>query len=146
MNFDPSFMALDKMHAWELYSANVMAELRQSRDEGRDVEQYEKLAEAIAGLDATPVREALADIFYKAVMEAPIREGYPYVEPSDLEGIRAARPADRLAWMKPEKNEALSRKFLGAWMGRVCGCLLGKPVEGWRTPDLHKLLKETVIK
>ena len=143
MNFDSSLMALDAMHAWELYSANVKAELRQCKDEGRDVEKYEKLAEAIAELDATPIREELANIFYKAIMEAPIKPDYPYAEPSDLEGIRAARPADRTEWEKPEKTDALSRKFRGAWLGRVCGCLLGKPVEGWRTPDLHKLLRET---
>ncbi len=143
MNFDPSFLSLDKMPAWELYSANVMAEMRQCCDEGRDVEKYRKLAEAISEMEPTPIREELAHIFYKAVMEAPIKADYPYIEPSDLEGIRAARPADRMEWTRPEKDEALSRKFLGAWLGRVCGCLLGKPVEGWRTPDLHKLLKET---
>ena len=141
MNFDPSFMSLDTMHAWELYSSNMKTEMRQCRDEGRDVEQYEKLAQAIDEMKPTPVREELANIFYRAVMEAPIRADYPYVEPSDLEGIMAARPADRMAWKKPEKDEALLAHIRGAWLGRICGCLLGKPVEGWRTPELHKLLK-----
>jgi ADP-ribosylglycohydrolase len=141
MNFDPSLMDLEGMHAWELYSANLRTELRQCRDEGRDVAQYEKLAEAISEMNATPLREELANLFYRAVTEAPIRADYPYVEPSDLEGIRAARPEERRQWKKPEKDELLAAKLRGAWLGRICGCLLGKPVEGWRTPELHKLLK-----
>ncbi len=141
MNFDASLLSTATMSDYELYSKTVDTELRQCRDEGRDIEKYVKLAEALMEMEPTPIREELAHIFFKAVMECPIREDYPYVEPSDLEGIRAARPADRMEWAKPEKNEALSRKFRGAWLGRVCGCLLGKPVEGWRTPDLHKLLK-----
>lgn len=143
MNFDSSLLSPEKMADWELYSAVIKIEMRQCRDEGKDVAKYEKLAEAIAEMERTPVREEFANILYKALMDAPIRAGYPYMEPSDLEGIRAARPADRKEWSKPEKDEALRRKFLGAWLGRVCGCLLGKPVEGWRTPDLHKLLKDT---
>ena len=143
MNFDSSFLSPEKMADWELYSAAINIEMRQCRDEGKDVAQYEKLAEVIAEMERTPVREELANVLYKALMDAPIKADYPYVEPSDLEGIRAARPADRMEWAKPEKNDALRRKFLGAWLGRICGCLLGKPVEGWRTPDLHKLLRET---
>ncbi len=141
MNFDPSWMKLKEMHAWELYSACMETEMRQCRDEGRDVEQYAKLAEAISEMKPTAVREELANVFYRAVMEAPILEGYGYVEPSDLEGIRAARPSERMAWEKPEKDEKLLAHIRGAWLGRICGCLLGKPVEGWRTPELHQLLK-----
>lgn len=143
MNFDPSLMSLDSMHAWELYSANLKTEMRQCRDEGRDVAQYEKLAQAIGEMKPTAVREELANVFYRAVMEAPIRADYPYVEPSDIEGIMAARPADRKQWAKPEKDDALLAHIRGAWLGRICGCLLGKPVEGWRTPELHKLLKDS---
>jgi len=141
MNFDPSLMSLETMPAWELYSACLNTEMRQCRDEGRDVEQYAKLAEAIAEMKPTPIREELANTFYKAVMDAPIRADYPYSEPSDLEGIRAARPAERMTWNAPAKDEALRKKLRGAWLGRICGCLLGKPVEGWRTPELHQLLK-----
>lgn len=41
----------------------------------------------------------------------------------------------------PAKDNALFNKIYGAWLGRVCGCLLGKPVEGLQTPTLTKLLK-----
>ena len=143
MNFDSSFLSPEKMDNWELYSAAIKIEMRQCRDEGKDIAKYEKLAEAIAEMERTPIREEFADILYKALMDAPIRADYPYIEPSDLTEIRAARPADRMEWAKPDKDEALVRKIRGAWLGRICGCLLGKPVEGWHTPDIHKLLKDT---
>ena len=141
MNFDPSLMSLNAMDNWELYSSCLDIEMRQCRDEGRDVAQYEKLAQVISEMKRTPVREELANTLYKALMDAPIRADFPYSEPSDLEGIRAARPADRMTWNAPEKDDALRRKIRGAWLGRICGCLLGKPVECWRTPDINRLLE-----
>ena len=143
MNFDPSLMSLSTMDNWELYSSCLDIEMRQCRDEGRDIAQYEKLAQAISEMKRSPVREELANILYKALMDAPLRADFPYVEPSDLEGIRAARPADRKAWDAPAKDELLRKKIRGAWLGRICGCLLGKPVECWRTPDINKLLEAT---
>ena len=60
MNFDSSFLSPEKMDNWELYSAALNIEMRQCRDEGKDVAQYEKLAEVIAEMERTPVREELA--------------------------------------------------------------------------------------
>lgn len=37
----------------------------------------------------------------------------------------------------------LDKKIHGAWMGRICGCLLGKTVEGIKTDELLPFLKET---
>ncbi|MBQ1986373.1 MAG: ADP-ribosylglycohydrolase family protein, partial [Clostridia bacterium] len=37
----------------------------------------------------------------------------------------------------------LEDKIHGAWMGRICGCMLGKTVEGIRTDELIPFLKET---
>ena len=141
MNFDPRWLNLESMHNWEKYSSAIATEMRQAADEGKDVEEYCALAEAIAGLKESPVKEELADVFFKAILNAPIRADYPYTEPDSLEEIFAARPAERRVWTAPEKNDQLAAKVRGAWLGRICGCLLGKPVEGWRTPNLHKLLK-----
>lgn len=45
----------------------------------------------------------------------------------------------------PKKNAItnLESKIHGAWMGRICGCMLGKTVEGIRTNELIPFLKET---
>jgi len=72
----------------------------------------------------------------------PTVENYPWQEPSDLPEIQALRSE------QPEKKplpdaDILEDKMLGAWLGRICGCLLGKPIEGIRTNELWPLLKET---
>ena len=141
MTRDFSLMDFDRMHMWELYSARIITEYMQTLDEGKDVQQYESLARAISALDATPIREELADVFYRAMADAPLRAGFPYEEPSDLPSIRAARPKDILSWQAPAKDDLLFRRLRGAWLGRVCGCLLGKPVEGWKSPDIDRLLR-----
>ena len=143
MNFEPKYLNLTAMHDWELYSKSLDTELRQCLDEGRDVAQYEDLCKAIAALPMGEVREELAHVFFKAMTDAPMRADYPYEEPDDLPAIRAARPAGRQAFFAPAHDGRLEDRLRGAWLGRICGCLLGKPVEGMRTPDMHELLRNS---
>ena len=84
----------------------------------------------------------MADVIFDLVQNAGQREGYPYVEPSDLEGIRSLRKPYEFDENMPDRD-ALKEKIHGAWLGRICGCLLGKTVEGIKTHELHPLLKET---
>ena len=129
-------------HDWEIYGENLKTEFQQCLEEGKDVEKYRALVEAADALPhRSPERERVADELFELFLNAPERPDYPYVEPSDYEGILAARPADRRAYQAPQKDDALRDKLAGAWLGRICGCLLGKPVEGMRTPDLEKLGK-----
>lgn len=65
-----------------------------------------------------------------------------YEEPSDLEGIRGARsqavslPAFYLA------EDEIRQKIYGAWLGRVAGCILGKPFEvGFTQKQIRSYLK-----
>ncbi|MBR3504340.1 MAG: ADP-ribosylglycohydrolase family protein [Clostridia bacterium] len=143
MNFDAKNLDFGAMHDWELYSKSLDTELRQCLDEGRDVAQYADLCAAIRALPLGEAREELAHVFFKIMMDAPRRADYPYEEPDDLIAIRAARPAEREAFAPPAHDGRLEDKIRGAWLGRICGCLLGKPVEGMRTPDLHELLRRS---
>ena len=143
MNFDAKYLDQSSMHHWELYSSALGTELRQCLDEGRDVACYEALQKAISDLPAGEVKEELANVFFGAMLNAPMRADYPYVEPDDLKDIQAARPSGRKAFEAPARDERLKDKVHGAWLGRICGCLLGKPVEGMRTPDMHELLKNS---
>jgi ADP-ribosylglycohydrolase len=56
-------------------------------------------------------------------------------EPDDLPGIRAAadpgRPRGRIGDLTPAEAE---RRARAAFLSRVCGCMLGKPVEGCADP------------
>ena len=143
MNFNEKINPqYEKIHPWELYSADLDTEFRQCMDEGKDIAKYESLFRDIAALPADEAREKLADVLYQIVLNAPIREDYKFVEPSDLDGIRALRQDHRPGSSKPDRG-ALYKKLLGAWTGRICGCLLGKPVEGRRTDRLVPFLKAT---
>ena len=143
MTFDTRNLDFAAMHEWELYSRSLQTELRQCLDEGKDVAGYAQLCDAICALPVGPVREDLADVFFKAVTDAPMRSGYPYAEPDDLDAIRAARPEGWTDLPSPNDLTVLKDKAAGAWFGRICGCLLGKPVEGMRTPDIIELLKNS---
>ena len=60
----------------------------------------------------------------------PLREDWPYREPLDWAGIAAEseylRPADK--WVQPDLEQA-ARNAEAAFLGSVCGCMLGKPIE-----------------
>jgi len=130
------------MAGWDTLKGLLLAELRQRAEEGCQVEGF---AEQIAQAGQDEAR--LAQI-YDALMALPVRSDYPYVEPSDLEGIRAWRPEGPRK-LSARRSEAEWRdRFLGAWLGRCVGCALGKPLEaapfmsgaagnpGWRNVQL----------
>jgi len=130
----------EKLHGWEVYASQLMTELRQCTDEGLDIEQYRDLFKAVAAMPLDENKERMADVLFDIVLNAPIREGYAYCEPSDLESILAARNTSLWAGKK-SAPDALRDKIAGAWYGRIIGCLLGKPVEGIRSDELLPLLK-----
>ena len=130
------------LHEWEDYSGQLGVEYVQSLEEGRDIERYKDLFDAVSKMPAGNLRTRMADVIFDLVQQAGQRPGYAYLEPSALEEIRALRKPFDFRRNEPDE-EALKQKIHGAWLGRVCGCLLGKSVEGIRTHELHPLLKET---
>jgi len=135
--------AYNNIHEWELYSTNLLTEYQQSVDEGKDMAQYEDLFKAVSKMHKGEEKEKIADILFNIVQSTPLLPEYKYNEPSDLFSIRELRP--EFTYNKTEKldKDKLKDKILGAWLGRVCGCLLGKPVEGIKTNELHPILKES---
>ena len=130
------------MHGWENYSTQLITELTQSLEEGKDIGAYEELFRAVAKLPNGDAKTKIADILFEIVLNAPVRDGYGYNEPSDLETIKLLRPDTAKPARAPEADK-LYDKIYGAWVGRTCGCLLGKPIEGIRTNELVPLLKLT---
>ena len=129
------------MHDWEFYSSNLKTEYRQSVEEGLDIEPYEALFDAVRMLPKNEIKKRLGDILFEIVLHAKQKEGYPYMEPSDLDGIRALR---RPHTVDGRVDTAQTEdKISGAWLGRICGCMLGKTVEGIRTNELVPFLKES---
>lgn len=131
----------DMMTGWDSYSDTLMIEYRQAMDEGLDLGQYESLFQAVSGMPKGPNKEKMSNILFELVINAPQRADYPYNEPSDLPAILALRPERKIPMGTVPAN--LEDRVRGAWLGRICGCLLGKPVEGWRTNVILPFLKET---
>ena len=129
------------MHIWEYYPADAETEYRQCLDEGLAAEPYEQLFTAVQAMPCGEVQKEFGDALFDLTRSLETREGYRYNEPSDPEGIKSLcrkYPLD----IKPIK-EGDYDKVYGAWMGRICGCMHGKPVEGVRTNIFIPFLKET---
>ena len=128
------------IHDWEFYSSNLMTEYQQSIEEGLDIETYKDVFSAVSRLPKNEHKKKMGDTLFEIVINAKQKEGYPYLEPCDLETIKDLRKAHSY-----ERNNGidLKDKIHGAWMGRICGCMLGKTVEGIRTNELIPFLKET---
>lgn len=138
MSVKPNY---EKYNGSEFYPTDAYLEYVQSVEEGLDIAEYKELFEAVDKLPKGEIKNDLGDVLYKIVSEAKIREDYEFDEPSELEEIKALRKPYPLS--SQLDKAALSDKIHGAWLGRVCGCLLGKTVEGIRTNELIPFLKET---
>lgn len=133
-------------HIWLYLShSDIEVERQQCTEEGRDLSSVEDEFERVLSLDLEePGNQPAAQALLDETIKLPLRSEYEFVEPNDLESIRAARPHNRpqLPIWKGSDSELLD-KLHGAWSARVAGCLLGKPVEGWRRPRFYELLKTT---
>lgn len=121
------------MPGWTNLKNLIKEEITQRSEEGCDVTGYvEKWEQA----DTDP---KLMEIYYD-LQKLRIKSDFPYVEPSHLAGIRAARPEKTRVW-EVDIDDKLLNRVHGAWLGRIAGCMLGKPVEGWSKDMLEKYLK-----
>jgi ADP-ribosylglycohydrolase len=66
----------------------------------------------------------------EAAARLPLRDGWPYDEPSDLASIRAAADPHRVTdALAPITTADAAGRVRAGFLGSVCGCILGKPVE-----------------
>lgn len=129
-----------------LTSADLRIERDQDRDEGRDIAPLAaRCDELCAALDAPGGTEDYA--LQRAAWEwidqcadLPQADGYKFVEPSAPAEIRAERAGAVELGGLPKGDELFDRMH-GAWTGRCCGCMIGKPCEGVRRRDIETALK-----
>jgi ADP-ribosylglycohydrolase len=118
-------------------------EKQQCIDEGRDFSSVAEEYDALVKQDLLDpeVQAAMQAMLDKTIM-LPIRKDYPYIEPSDLEGIQKARGKGPVLPALKLTKDQLKKKLHGAWIGRCCGCLLGKPVECRSQAEQRGFLQE----
>ena len=132
-------------HIWIYLSRiDIEAERLQCREEGRDTTSVEAEFDRVLALDLEDLsHQGAAEALLDKTIALPLRADYPFVEPSDLAGIRAARPVEAPVLPAFDLDDAtLLDKLHGAWVGRATGCLLGKPVESWMRERMWGYLKE----
>ncbi len=126
---------------WRAYSNSIDLEYTQSFEEGLDIEEYKDLFAAVSKMPCCKEKEDIADSLFSIITNAPIKSNYNYDEPSTLPEIKALRDNFSVIGNIPDR-EILKKKIEGAWYGRICGCLLGKPIECSRTDELIPFLKD----
>lgn len=138
-------MSADFKH-WYLYirEDDIRVEKKQCEDEGKDISNLTDDFEHVLSLNLENLaNQKAAEALFDKTFQAPIKKDYPFIEPSDLEGIKKERPLQINLNRFDVSDKNLFLKVYMAWMGRVCGCLLGKPVEGWQRQRQWGLLKDT---
>ena len=101
-------------------------------DEGRDVEHLKELCQQVAGAAKDESYKEIAQGIRQKLINAPVLPDHPYVEPSELKDILDERRKPKTNLDRNISLEELKIKLAGAWIGRISGCLLGKPVEGFK--------------
>ncbi len=125
---------------WIAFAPELEVEWKQCLDEGLEVADCEEVCRQAAKLPSFPL--SAAEDLARVLHGRPIRTDFPFEEPDDLPAILEKRPANR-PLLPAVKQEELPDRIRGAWQGRIAGCLLGKPVEGFYRDRLVALLRGT---
>ncbi len=130
------------MAGWSSLRELVAEEFVQSIEEGKPRAAVEALRPTwhAAGEDETALRAV-----QRQLQALPITPDYPFAEPSELDAIRVRRPSAPRQLHCSLSDTQLYDRLYGAWLGRCCGCALGKPVEGFMGPR-HGLSSRDRIK
>lgn len=132
-----------KYWAWLNYEKYIMCEYIQCKKEGHLVDDLLPFCKFVErNYDKRDVRK-LGAALGELLLNSPIDPSFHYDEPSKLDEILSSRPQQTFVPVAYQNIINLKERITGAWLGRTAGCLLGKPIEGWRTNRLYPLLKQT---
>jgi hypothetical protein len=113
---------------WDTPLSALKTELVQKEYEGFLVPDTIKNQVSALDCEKDTMNFTVIDDIWTALDKLPPNPKFPYVQPNDLETIRAKRPKGVRQLDMPAESDLLD-KFHGAWIGRAAGCALGKPVE-----------------
>lgn len=99
-------------------------------DKNRQGHVTDGLLDELLSVERTGSYDAML-AFARKVANLPMRPNWPYVEPSDLPGIREQSDPKRstrpLVSLEPAK---IAPQVEAAFLSSMCGCIVGKPIEG----------------
>lgn len=111
------------MAGWNQLKTLVHYEILQKKLEGYNTDSFNEKLD-MAGDDKAQIMR-----IYNELSDIQTDGRFPFYEPSDYEGIRNSRPTGTGRLPVYPVGIKQEDKFLGAWLGRCCGCALGKPFE-----------------
>lgn len=120
------------MPGWTSLKNLVKEEITQCAEEGCAVDGF------IERWEAASTNAQIMEI-YSDLRKLRTKGDFPYDEHSHLAGIQVARPGATRRW-NVKTDDALLDRVHGAWLGRIAGCMLGKPVEGWSRDQIRSFL------
>ncbi|RMD81539.1 MAG: ADP-ribosylglycohydrolase family protein, partial [Lentisphaerae bacterium] len=128
-------------HCFDWKQSDLDTEYAQASEEGRHMEALEAEFAAVRAIpEQTQTFQTAFDNLCDLVQQSKLHEEAAKNEPNDFEDIVALLPQPPSS-QPPRIDSAFVDRIYGAWLGRCTGCLLGKPVEGWRSPRLHGMLQ-----
>lgn len=134
-------MLREKMR-WIFYSDMLEDEYKECIQEGRAVERFWDEIKRVKAIAEEGNRETAARQLLLEMENTPVRDDFPYIEPDEYESIAALLPAEAKKEYSVDTS-ALSKRICGAWQGRMAGCVLGIPVEGWPRERIDAYLRES---
>lgn len=134
------YLPLEKQ-PWMRYSQGLAIEMEQAGEEGRELGALPQRVLEIAEMPEGLAKEEAAAKVYAAVQAAPIRPDFAYNEPEAYRDILAACAPEQRGQM-PAKF-SLENAVLGGWQGRIAGCMLGAPIEGWKKARIQGFMQDT---
>ena len=126
---------------YEVPLSLLRQELIQLEEEGYIVSQAIKDKVAAYDCEKDAWNDEL-ELIYKELENLPRQSDFKYVEPDELDEIRALRPVERGKAVTDFDHEALLDKMHGAYTGRFVGCALGQVVEGWPMDKIKDYLRK----
>ena len=121
----------------EAIAERVAGEIRQRDEEGFDVSAIREDYPDPAGLS-----QADLEVVYEKLTQVEMRADFPYVEPSDWDGIVASATGPLVDMDTDLVDGDLFDRLHGAWLGRCVGYMLGKPCEMLTREQIAVWLKE----
>ena len=122
---------------WIRLAPHMVEEYEQDILEGLEVEDFKDACEHVRKTGD----EELAKALYDAMHRVKVKDGYPFEEPSDYDSIVACSPHKIAKKILDYDENGLKDRLEGAWTGRIAGCLLGKPTEGFPRTIVYPMLK-----
>lgn len=126
------------------YYMRLKTEILESKDEGKEVELLAGEIEEVSKIENEDERERRSAEIIDKLQSLPQKKDFRYREPSNLREILQETDGEYKHYKgKIQNDKKFFDKIYGAWLGRISGCLLGKPIEGWQRDKIWNFLKET---